>query len=769
MRKFTLFFMSLFLAVGAMAQEINYWPTNAPTANTKKSTDRNMTSVKVGTVSYSLTNAEQAKGYVDNYDNVTFQVEPGETYALEVNTNGSWIHGSVFVDFGKDGFTASVTESWKPAEDLVAYSFYNNNSSSDASGWNSYGTVISGDNRKRPAIPSWTVPESLEPGEYRIRFKLDWCNIDPQGDADGKFSDFYDNRGSILDAKLVVVGEIPEYEVKYNYSYNGNVAKTVIHTVVDGSPYPAHDLNIFGASYENIPTGTVTENKEVTINVTFDLPFEFAATYDAIGDNWYYLSIAQAGYLLYHVENASYITLDRTVVDEANKDAYLWAFVGNPFDGYKLVNRAKGNGWILSSSTTTTDGNTGGNTYPIMTEEPVGEGNNTYWIATASTDLGEGGFYLGQKDANEGKNKMNNRSSKLAYWNGGADHGSTFKVRHMNAIAPVAFNWTTTTQWTAVTAADCTSSLVWDNKYTGGIKYIEQAITVNFPVTAEVTFTYSRGDKRLNIRGVEVIDANSNVVAGDYHVGRAGGEHVDNVYSVQVAEAGTYTVRCYATEGEYVMNGNTNNDTFDNTNGTISVAMTKFDASVLTKDITFAAEYATLHLGYKVAIPEGVKAYVAVSTNNNHVQFEEVENVIPAATPVLLENVGENETYRFAYTDAAAAEVATNLLKGSIANRYVTGDAYVLTLKEGVVYFGGVLLNQLENTAFLNNANKVYLPKTAGMNAASYSFRFPGTTGVENVVVENEIKVIYDLTGRRVSEITEAGIYIIGGKKVLVK
>ena len=751
-----------------MAQ-VNYTPTNT---GAKTNTGRNMTSVVLGSTSYSLASNETGQCYVDKYDALTFYVEAGKSYNLEINTGGSWIHGFVFVDFAKDGFTASVTESWKPAEDLVAYSFYNNNGNSDASGWNSEGTIISGDNRNRPAIPSWTVPADMAPGEYRVRFKLDWCNIDPDGDKDGKFNDFMANGGQILDAKLVVVGDIPEYEVTYNYSYNGNVVKTVTHTVAEGSDYPAYDLGLYGASYENVPTGKVTEETEVTINVTFSLPFEFAATYDAIGENWYYLSIGQAGYLLYHVDNATHIALDRTVVDEANKDAYLWAFVGNPFNGYKLVNRAKGDGWILSSSTNTFDSKTGADTHPIMTEEPVGDGKNTYWIATASTDLGDGGFYLGQKDANDGKNKMNNRDSKLAFWNGGADHGSTFKVRHMNAIAPVAFNWAATTQWTAVTAADCTSSLVWDNQYTGGIKYIEQAITVNSPVTAEVTFTYSSGNKRLNIRGVEVIDANSNVVAGDYHVGQAGGSHINNIYSVEVAEAGTYTVRCYATEGEYIFNGNTNNDTFNDTNGTISVAMTKFDAKVLTKDITFAAEYATLHLGYKVAIPEGVKAYVAVSTNNGHVQFEEIKNVIPAATPVLLENVGENETYTFAYTDAAAATVATNLLKGSIANRYVTGDAYVLTRKDGVVCFGGVLLNQLDDTAFLNNANKVYLPKTAGMNAASYSFRFEGegTTGISEVKGESgEVKAIFDLTGRRVEAITAPGIYIVNGKKVLVK
>ena len=768
MKKFTLFLMSLFLAVGAMAQ-VNYWPTNAPTSNTKKSTDRNMTSVKVGTVSYSLTNAEQAKGYVDNFDNVTFQVEPGETYALEVNTNGSWIHGSVFVDFDKDGFTASVTESWKPAEDLVAYSFYNNNSSSDASGWNSVGTVISGDNRNRPAIPSWTVPEDLAPGEYRIRFKLDWCSIDPQGDADGKFSDFYDNRGSILDAKLVVVGDIPEYEIVYNYTYNGNVAKTVTHTVVEGSPYPAHDLNIFGASYADVPTGTVTENKEVAITVTFDLPFEFAATYDDIDNKWYYLSIGQAAHLLYHVDNAANIALNKTEVDADNKYAYQWAFVGSPFDGYKLVNRAKGNGWVLSSSTNTFDNNTGGNTYPIMTEEPVGDGKNTYWMATASTDLGDGGFYLAQKDANDGKNKMNNRDNKLAYWNGGADHGSTFKARHIDAIDPVTFNWTATTQWTAVDAAGCTSSLMWDNKFSEGIKYIQSEIAVDSPVEGTVTFVYTDGGCRLNMTGVEVIGAEGNIVSCDYHIGFAGGAHENNIYSVKVAEAGTYTVRCYATEGDWSDEKGNHTDLFNNTNGRITANLAKTNSTEFTHDVTFAAEYATLYLGYKVAVPAGVEAYVVKSTNNGHAQMEKVEGVIPANTAVILKNVGEKNTYTFAHSTEAGATVEKNLLKGSIANRYVIGDACVLSNgAEGIGLYGAIL-NQLDNTAFLNNANKVYLPMPSQSTAAFYGFDWNGTTGVENVVVENEVKAIYDLTGRRVEAITAPGIYIVGGKKVLVK
>ena len=42
-------------------------------------------------------------------------------------------------------------------------------------------------------------------------------------------------------------------------------------------------------------------------------------------------------------------------------------------------------------------------------------------------------------------------------------------------------------------------------------------------------------------------------------------------------------------------------------------------------------------------------------------------------------------------------------------------------------------------------------------------------TAIEEVKGENGVKVIYDLTGRRVENITNAGIYIVNGKKTLVK
>ena len=56
----------------------------------------------------------------------------------------------------------------------------------------------------------------------------------------------------------------------------------------------------------------------------------------------------------------------------------------------------------------------------------------------------------------------------------------------------------------------------------------------------------------------------------------------------------------------------------------------------------------------------------------------------------------------------------------------------------------------------------------AGLKSTS-KYQFTNTTAIENVETEAENAVIYDLTGRRIDEITEAGIYIINGVKKIVR
>lgn len=145
--------------------------------------------------------------YNDYSGTVTMKAAAGENVTVTMGMDGSWMNAYLYIDADSDGFTASIADgsSWKPSGDLVSYSFYNNGSSSDNTGWNSVGASISGDARSTVALPSFIVPET--PGIYRVRVKLDWCNIDPAGDSDGKFGDFMDNGGQIVDFMLEVVGD----------------------------------------------------------------------------------------------------------------------------------------------------------------------------------------------------------------------------------------------------------------------------------------------------------------------------------------------------------------------------------------------------------------------------------------------------------------------------------------------------------------------------------------------------------------------------------
>ncbi len=330
----------------------------------------------------------------------------------------------------------------------------------------------------------------------------------------------------------------------------------------------------------------------------------------------------------------------------------------------------------------------------------------------------------------------------------------------------ITLAWNTSTPWEDVAVEDY-SSVVFNNNALGyGIKCIEGEVTVGGARTATVTFAYTAGSCALNVRGVEVIDAAGYVVAGDYHVGKTGSSHTDNVYTVKVAEAGTYTVRCYATFGA--------DDRANATNGTITISFEKENTANFSHAVEFKAEYATLYLGYDAKIPAGVEAYVVSCVENGWAIMTEVEDVIPAVTPVILKKVGADSEYIFAYENTDIS-VDDNLLEGSIADRYVVGDAYVLGYinKEGApaeVGFGKAVTEGLDEGTFLNNSHKAYLPMTDGVNAASYSFRFgEGTTGVEKVEIRNEKEEIYDLAGRKIDTITKAGIYIVNGKKVLVK
>ena len=192
--------------------------------------------------------------------------------------------------------------------------------------------------------------------------------------------------------------------------------------------------------------------------------------------------------------------------------------------------------------------------------------------------------------------------------------------------------------------------------------------------------------------------------------------------------------------------------------------------TVAPKSYTLAvgeSEYATLFLDFNAAIPTGVEAYIvkADGINKDFVTLTQFTGVLPANTGVIVK--AKEGNYDFVASTETPADVTGNLLEGSVTDKNIEREAYVLGVVDGVV---GLYKALASGTSWLNNANRAYLPAVPGASgSASLRFNFGGTTGVEKVEIRNEKEEIYDLTGRRVNEITKAGVYVVNGKKVLVK
>ena len=222
-------------------------------------------------------------------------------------------------------------------------------------------------------------------------------------------------------------------------------------------------------------------------------------------------------------------------------------------------------------------------------------------------------------------------------------------------------------------------------------------------------------------------------------------------------------------------NGTIDGGTFNNGSSSISDDRYKFAIDEVTSlPVTITnAQYATFFAPVEVTVPDGVEAYyvTADGVNSTYITLAKIENgVVPANTGVIL--YAEAGTYNLDITSTGATAINGNLLSGTAAATYVTDDAYVLSNQDGEIGLYKATKNQSNNSAWKNNSHKAYLPASAVPAAAQASngFRFgEGTTGVEKVEMRNQKSEIYDLTGRRVENIAAPGIYIVGGRKVLVK
>lgn len=240
----------------------------------------------------------------------------------------------------------------------------------------------------------------------RERFNADGTFILPAEMIDGDVS----LEGIFIDAKTALT-----YEVYFNnefvYSTVVNGAKTGAVTIPEGL---SRDYVELTADKETITSLPAT----VRINATWTAPMKVATPADT---TWYNLKVSNQPRW---ISSGNY-TPNVYFVDESEKDSdgSLWALTGNPYSGFRFINKTMGPTMVLASASPKGSAKAGGNTYAtLLPADNLPAGYTSDWTVTISPNDDEG-FYICNP---EGFGLNYRADGNLAYWTGGKDGGSTF-------------------------------------------------------------------------------------------------------------------------------------------------------------------------------------------------------------------------------------------------------------------------------------------------------------------------------------------------------
>ena len=182
---------------------------------------------------------------------------------------------------------------------------------------------------------------------------------------------------------------------------------------------------------------------------------------------------------------------------------------------------------------------------------------------------------------------------------------------------------------------------------------------------------------------------------------------------------------------------------------------------------------------YTFTIPAGLATYEGGETPEYICEFTYAEPAAAVTTTVEVSNDGVVDSlgeFEMTFGEGLAGPVYFVVVTDENGNSYP-----FMPNNEGkysIVDWGGVpaepitapgiyTLNLLDE----QNAQSVFLSEgyTFAQSVFTWTIEEGNTTAIEAVDAEAENAEIYDITGRRVNEITKAGVYIVNGKKVLVK
>ena len=183
-----------------------------------------------------------------------------------------------------------------------------------------------------------------------------------------------------------------------------------------------------------------------------------------------------------------------------------------------------------------------------------------------------------------------------------------------------------------------------------------------------------------------------------------------------------------------------------------------------------SANIATYSSPFPVKLPEGVDAYIAKQEGENNVVLQKITGALPANTGVILssETAKKDCIPTVRTTEPLATVNAEDNKLVATTGKAVPADvtAYVLSQNNGTAVF-----KKLSSSDRTIKQYKAYLKLDGAQSAQLMNFVFAGSdlTGIQNVTETSaKSNTAYDLAGRKVGKL-QKGIYIVNGKKVIVK
>lgn len=556
------------------------------------------------------------------------------------------------------------------------------------------------------------------------------------------------------------------------------------------------------------PAKITAETTEVSIPLVWNGPFTISDSYaNAI---WFYVNIG-GGWLSYNSTGTPY-----PFTNEVQKnDDGLWAFIGNPIDGFKIASKGKGEesnlGWY----------------YPPYSGT---DANCNYkWKIVQGTEGAEiqyGGYYLFNRNStlalsnSEGTDKrtLTARSyycqqalddfadfvgeSTDKYF--GVKSSSITTVNSMIETLPkmteaqyteyftdlynsfksyIIFNWPESGYYRIKNnnsgnyigygkpegltggQVEKTAGLV---VITSANKATDYSTVVRLTkVSASLnTGVYTISTQGMNVQGTPTANSVYTVSDGDpvqYKFVVDGTPEIVYIKDSNASGSGDATEGCFH-EADWTET-HTLNGIVPWTHDAAPSQWTIEDATSITLTLNAVGDktYGTTYLPFDVTLPaEGdVCAYTLTDNGNGWLHLNllgEDGKSIPAGTPVLLRGTSTTSvTATIADVDEDDIDTGENVLSGT----YFTmdhGDNLVLGKIDGVPGF--------YKYSFDIKPNKAYISTSAGAKAYKFMLDDEDATAIANVNVNGNNAAIYNIAGQRISKL-QKGINIVNGKKVL--